>query len=320
MRDNPLKIFSFLSLVLCFYCANTSAESERDTKEEAGTISREQTLVIGKVTHNPRKHYGKLKLMVNYVAYRLKDFGIKQGAVLMARDNQQMIQYLKDGKVDWVTETPFSALFFEEKAGAEIILKRLKKGMAEYKTVFITHKDSGINSLADLKGRIIVFEDLGSTTGYFVPAAELMREGLELFPLSSPRAKPPADKVGYVFAQEEINIATWVYKGFADAGAYSDLDWNMNEHTPDAFKKDLKIFHQTRSFPRAVELVRKGLDPGIKTRIKEILLNAHNDPDAREVLRAYQKTKKFDEFQGEAKAGLEEARRILEIIQSEVER
>ncbi len=292
--------------------------SEHRVKDLGRAGARERTLVIGRVSDNPKKHYKRLKPMVDYVASHLKDLGIMQGAVLMFKNNQELIQAVNEGRIDWVTETPFSAIIFSEATGAEIMLRKWKKGVPDYYSVFITRKDSDIDSLCDLKGKTIAFEDSGSTTAYFVPAAALKKEGLQLQKLSSPREEPPADKVGYAFAGGELSITTWVHKEITDAGAYSNLDWESSKDTPDVFRKDLKIIYQSKPLPRAVELIRKDLDPKIKKRIKNILLRAHEDPEAKKALKLYDKTKKFDEFKGEAKEGLEEARRILEYIREEL--
>ena len=311
MKALKLRSF-FLCLGLLLWCSNARAEAEKGMPEELEGVSRSQTLVIGRVTNDPSKHYERLKTMVDYVAGRLKDSGIRQGSILMAKSNEEMIQYLKEGKVDWVSETPFSAIIFSEETGAEMVLRKWKDEAPEYYSVFITRKDSGINSLDDLKGKKIAFEDTGSTTAYFVPTAVLKGEGLQLQELSSPRENSSPDKVGYVFAKDELNISTWVHKGLTEAGAFSNLDWEDSGETPEAFKKDLKIFYQTKPFPRAVELLRKDLDPKIKRRIMEVLLGAHEDPEAKDALKAYDKCTRFDELEGKAKEGLEEARRILE--------
>ncbi|MBC2717044.1 MAG: phosphate/phosphite/phosphonate ABC transporter substrate-binding protein [Desulfobacteraceae bacterium] len=288
-------------------------------QDKSEALLEKHTLVIGKITQNPKKLFRYLKPMVNYAAEHMKDLGITDTEVLMAKDNQRMVSYLKQGKVDWVTETPFSAIILQEKAGAEILLKKWKKGVPDYHTIFFARKDSGINSLSDLKGKTIALEDPGSTSAYSVPASILINEGLELVRLASPREKPLADKVGYVFAEQEITISTYVHKGFVSAGAFNNQDWNKDDHLPKAFRKNMIIFHKSRPFPRAIELVRKGLDPGIKQRLKEILLNAHNDPKAKKALRAYQKTEKFEELSEKDRDSLDEVRGILKSVRSELE-
>ncbi len=302
--------------VVFIFCIFTAAQADPTGKENAD--SRQKTLVIGRVSDKPTKHYKRLKPMVDYAASYMKDLGIEKGSVLMAKDNQQLIQYLKEGKIDWVTETPVSALIFHRKTGAEIILRRWKKGVPDYYTLFFTRRDSGIESIKDLKGKRMAFEDLGSTTAYFVPVAVLKSVGLKLVKLSSPREKPPSDKVGYAFSGGEINLSSWVHKGLADAGAFSNLDWEDDDDTPPVFKKDLKVFYQTKPFPRSLELVRRDLNPKIKKRLREILLKSSDDPKARRVLRSYDKTTRFDEIVGEVRRGLDELSQYLQYLDEEL--
>ena len=274
----------------------------------ANGAERERTLVIGKVSANPKKHYRYLKPIAEYVAERMHDLGIDRVEVLMAKNNRQMVSYLKRGKVDWVTETVFSAIEFEDRAGAEMILLKHKKGVGEYRSVFFARKDSGIRSLADLKGKVVTFEDRGSTSSFYVPASILIDAGLELVELDSPRERIDGDAVGYVFANGEINMSTWVYKGLVDAGAFADLDWDKDDHMPTSFRGDLALFHESETYPRAIELVRKGLRPEVTERLKSVLLEAHRDPAAAAALKAYQRTSRFDPLDARIREQIDRAR------------
>ena len=256
---------------------------------------RKSTLVIGKVTQNPRKHHPRLKYIADYAVSQMKDLGITQADVLFAKNNQEMVDYLNQGKIDWITETLYSALMFCQEAEAEILARRWKGGVRDYHTVIFTRNDSTINSIKDLKGKKITFEDPGSTSSYFVPISELTKNGFELIELKGPRSKSPEKKVGYVYSGSDLNTTTWVYKGLTDAGAISNLNWENPEDCPHAFKKNLKIIHRSKPYPRALELIRKNITPEIKQRLKEVLLNARNDPRAKDALRAYDKTTDFDE-------------------------
>lgn len=304
--------------LLCYFVWNMSVPDIIHAQGESRQLPRSQILVIGKVSDNPKKHYKTLKPIAEYVVAHMKDLDIKEARILMAKDNRQMIDYLRDGKVDWVTETPFSAVIFQEKAGAEMLLRKWKDGVPDYHTVFITRKDGGITSLADLRGKTIAFEDSGSTSAYFLPAAVLNDEGLDLIELDSTRKKPPAGKTGFVFSGGEINTSSWVYDGKVDAGAYSSIDWETDHHLPEALKKGLKVFHRTKRFPRSIELVRKDIKPEVRQRLREILLNAHNDPGAKSVLRAYNKTAKFDELDDTSMSSLKEAARLLNVMGMEL--
>jgi phosphonate transport system substrate-binding protein len=308
-----------LGVVLFLYLWTIDAKAESLGAGDKEAPLTKRTLVIGKVTENPKKLYRYLKPMVDYAVKHMQDLGFTDGKVLMCKDNRQMISYLRQRKVDWITETPFSAAIFEKKAGAEIFLRKWKKGVPEYHTVFFTRKDSDIFTLSDLKGKTIAFGDSGSSTAFFIPAAVLIHEGLTLTQLATPREKPPGEMVGYAFSGQEINTATWVYRGVTAAGAFNNIDWEKDDHVRKFFREEMRIFHKTKSFPRAVEVVRKDLDPRVKQRLKSILLNAHNDPEAKKVLHFYQKTKKFDELDEKSLAERDEVRLLLKIVQSELQ-
>jgi len=272
------------------------------------------TLVIGTVSTNPKKHYHTLKPIADYVVSKMHSLGITKSKVVMARNNQHMIQLLKEGKVDWVTETPFSAIEFEQQTGAQLLLLKRKKGVLFYYSVFFTRKNSSIESLNQLLGKTIAFEDKGSTSAFYVPAAELIELDLPLLHLSEPRKTPPPNKVGYAFSGSEINTASWIHIGVADVGAISNLDWDKEENMPLKLRKNFKVIHRTKPFPRAIELVRRQLDPQLKQRLKQILLNIHLNKLGREVLYSYQKTSRFDEINDEIKASLQHTRKIYELV------
>lgn len=277
----------------------------------------EHMLVIGKITSNPKKHFKSAGAIVKYVVARTRDLGIEHARVLFAKDVEQMLDYLRGGKVDWIAETPFTAIELHDRAGAEFLLRRWKQGASEYWTVFFARRDSGIDSLDDLKGKTIAFEHPRSTTAFHVPASLLIRHGLKLVPLDSHRQTPPPDAVGYLYSGAEITTSTWVYNRLVSVGVFSNLNWAKDSHLPGKFKRELKIFYRSKSFPRGLELVRAGLDPAVKQRLKQILLQAHTDPQAQQALRDYDRTTRFDELNEKTREGIEEARRLAAIVRPE---
>ena len=135
--------------------ASAAADHFSEDSQLSGVQAGPRTLVIGRVSQHPEKHAQALTDMARYLASKLGHHGITDGAAIIAPDNAQMIKLLRDGTVDVVSETALSALLFEEEAGAKILLREWKKGVAEYHTVFFTRADSGIRTLADLRGRKI---------------------------------------------------------------------------------------------------------------------------------------------------------------------
>ncbi|MCU7883970.1 MAG: phosphate/phosphite/phosphonate ABC transporter substrate-binding protein [Candidatus Thiodiazotropha sp. (ex Lucinoma annulata)] len=294
-------------LLLTLGCSLAALQAHASSKDP-------ETLVIGKISHNPKKHYQYLKPMVKYAVERMQDLGIRKGKIMMARSKEQLADMVRRGEVDWVTETPIAAAYLHEKSGAEILLRKWKKGVPEYHSVFFSLKQSNINKLEDLRGRVIALEDPASTSAFYLPVNAMLEKGLRLIKLRSIREKPPADRVGFVFAREEINIATLVDKGLADAGAFSNLDWGKEDHLPSKYRNNISIFKRTPPIIRAVEMVRQDIDPAIRERLEKILLYAGNDPHAVSVLHAYQQTKKFDKLSRDQIDSIYNLRHIMDVV------
>ncbi|MCM8796791.1 MAG: phosphate/phosphite/phosphonate ABC transporter substrate-binding protein [Candidatus Omnitrophica bacterium] len=253
--------------------------------------------MFGRVSDNPRKHYQRMKPFIDYLAKRLNDYGIKGGDVFLANNDQQMIKALKEGKVDIVTETFFSSLIYMEKAGTIPILRRWKQGRPDYLSYIFVRRDSKINSLSDLKGKVIAFEDPGSTTGYFLPKIALLKAGVNLVKLNNCRERPPEDKTGYCFAYGEQNIALLVHKKIVEIGTLSDEEYREPDEVPTGILADFKIIHATESIPRNFISVRKELSPELIGAIKEVLFTMHQNTQGRELMRKLEKTVAFDEYE-----------------------
>jgi len=276
-------------------------------------------LVLGRISDDPKAHYEQLKPLLDYVVPRMADVGIREGRVLMARDAQQMQSYLRRGRVDWVTETAGTAMLLQQRAGAEPLLMTERDGVDRYRTVYFVRRDSPVRSLDDLRGRSIAFQNRSSTSAYYVPATELLEHGLALEVLLSPADRPAPGSVGYVFGRSELNVSSWVHKNLVDAGAMSNLDWDNPHRVPEAFRADLRIIRETPEVPRALEMVRGGLDDRVKRRLREVLLGAAADPDAREALLRFFKTTRFAPVDAATARALEHLREGVARVGREVE-
>jgi phosphonate transport system substrate-binding protein len=313
------KATNFVFLGVCFCALIWTGGPPSLAQAGEGSKAREETIVVGVVSDDPKKRLPSIQVMSKYLAIQLRDLGIRRGAARIAPDNATMVRLLRAGRVDIVSETAFSALHFVAEGGGEILLREWKKGIAEYRTVFIRRRDSDIRSLADLRGRKIAFEDPGSTTGYLLPLAILKDQGLDTLQIA-PRAPAPADGVGYAFAHDEINIATWVARGITDAGAFSNQDWEDIVRTPQPLKMDLVVFHSSEPLLRSTILAGPGLSAEIKRRLKDILLRMDKHPAGRDVLKTYNKVAKYDAISGVAAQSLDRARRLLSLVRDEVDR
>jgi phosphonate transport system substrate-binding protein len=283
----------------------------------AGDDSR--VLVLGRISDDPKTHYEQLKPLLDYVVPRMAGVGIREGRILMARDAQQMASYLRRGRVDWVTETSGTGVALEARAGAKLLLLTERDGVSHYRSVFVARRDSGLISLDQLRGHSVAFQNVSSTSAYFVPASVLIGRGMRLELLMSPMDKPGNDTVGYVFARSELNIANWVHKRLVDAGVMSNIDWDNPQRMPPSYRGDLQILYSTPEYPRAVEVVRGDLDPRVEARLREVLIEAANDPDARDALLRFFKTTRFLPVDPTSEHALERMRKGVMRVRAEVE-
>ena len=275
-----------------------------------GEARAEGTLVLGRVSDNPRKDYPALKSLADYLAADLHDYGISEGRVQFADDNDKMKELLRENKVDLVFDTVFAAVAYEEETGAKILLREWRDGAPTYRSILFKRKDTAITGLSDLVGRAVAFERAGSTTAYFVPRAEMIAAGLHLEELSEPSAEPSPTNVGYVFAGSENNIVVWVHRRLVAAGAFSDIDWDQSEDMPPLLRQDLEVFHQSAPLARALVIARHGLPARLEQQIRRILVAADTVSMGREVLKSKHVTK-YDEVTGDAAASVAAARMLL---------
>ena len=281
--------------------------------------SRDQTLVIGRVSQDPVKTLPRLRAMAAYMETRLAGVGIAATDVIVVRTNAEMVNLLRTGAVDMVSETVMSAFQFAERADAEILLREWKRGVADYESILIVGQNSGISTIEDLRDRVIAFEDPGSTSGFLMPMALLGQNGICAEQLAAPGQRPSPGCVGYLFTNGEINIAAWVARGITDAGALNDLDWADDMRTPPALRAELSIFMASPRIPRSVMLVRGDMRPDLRAALRDTLQGMDTDDEAVSVLETYYGVSRYDPFVGQTALDLESVERLYETVRDRLE-
>jgi phosphonate transport system substrate-binding protein len=178
-----------------------------------------------------------------------------------------------------------------KRAGSVPILRQWKYGEADYVGLIVVKKDSGINSLADLKGKVIAFEEPHSTSATILPRMLLEEKKLKLMQIKSPGTVKP-DTIGYTYGSDG-NAVNILITGRSDAA--TTIHREFDRLKPE-IRDSLKIIGTTASAPRTLVAVRKDLAPKLLKGLKEALLNMDKDPEGQEVLKRSQNTTKFDEI------------------------
>ncbi len=130
------------------------------------------------------------------------------------------IEALVDGQVDFARLGPASYIKAKQRsAGIEPLVLENDGGDKFFNGVIFTRTDSGVNSLAELKGKRFAFGDPNSTAGRYLAQHALVRAGIS--------AKDLAD---FEYLGRHDRVAEAVWRGDFAAGAVKeDVYWRMKK-------------------------------------------------------------------------------------------
>jgi phosphonate transport system substrate-binding protein len=293
-------------------------------KAKAEPIMTTNTIRIGTVDVDAVKQIIKFQPTADYIAAKLSNNQTTHynGKVIITPTINDMINLLKEQKVDLYFESPFTIALVDKESGAVPFLLRWKEGVAQYHSIFIVKKNSPINTINDFVGKTIAFEAPESTSGYLLPKAYLVQKGFSLSGeatesyLTQGRAggvlsggsnitnssidesignsNSNNNTIRYVFAREDQNIPLWIVEGKADIGVISNVD--IEQETYESVKSQLKIVDRTIDVPRHVVSHRSELDPVLVEKIKHMLVYMDKDQEGIKILKNFEETTKYEEI------------------------
>jgi phosphonate transport system substrate-binding protein len=309
-NSHTFRVAFLITLVLILVGCGAAA-SPTPTPVPTPTIVAMKNLVLADITDTPAKRIAAFQPVADYLGANLSEFGIGGGEVKVAPDMDTMMKYLKNGDVDIYFDSPYPTYILAQRTGAQPVLRRWRDGVSEYSTVFFVKKDSPISSVNDLKGKMVAFKEVYSTSGYLLPKAYLIEHSLKPVEKSTTDAALASDEVGYVFSNADDNIIQWVISGKAAAGAVDNLSFKK---LPEETRAALTVLAETEFVPRQVMVVRAGLDPALVQAIKALMIDLDKTPDGQAILKKFQTTTKFDEFPGGPQTAFARIKEITKII------
>jgi phosphonate transport system substrate-binding protein len=303
--------FVGLCLSLGCFSAVAGAQGPAARVEDQGPRSRPapRELRIGTVGTSPGEGIERFLPIRNYLAARLAPADVAAVRIVVAKDLCEMAAWMREGKADLLFDSPFPSLLVRRLAGARFILRRWKRGIAEYRPVLFARKDAGLRVPEDLRGRTIAFEEPFSSTGYFFPKALLRERGLR--PILRKEGAPPLgpEEVGYLFSASDENTVVWVLRGKVDAGATD------SESLPRRAKGEignLVVLCEGPAFPRQIVSARGDLPAGLLEEVRSTLLGMEESEPGRKALDAFEKTARFDAIPEASLASLQAFEAFLE--------
>ncbi len=168
----------------------------------------------------------------------------------------------------------FNYVLAHEKYGVNVALVTQRFGATTYKGQIIVRADSGIKSLADLKGKVMCWVDPNSTSGYIIPRITLKANGID----------PDKDFSKTVEAGSHNNVVTQVYNGDCDAGAtYADARSSVEKDLPDV-KEKVAVLATTTDIPNDNVSFTKDFPADMRDKIVTALLEIAATDEGKQAL------------------------------------
>ncbi len=271
-----------LVLVLCLAAALfIIAGCEREMPVKNVSIEKQEKLtphtqegapikiaVGGMVT--PKEGFAYYKRLLKY----LED-GLGRPVKLVDRSNYAEINALfQSEEIDaaFVCGRPY--IDGHDEFGLELLVQPVVYGETVYYSYIIVNEDSDIESFDQLKGKSFAFTDPKSNTGMLAPAYLLAKKG------ETPETF--FRKFIYTYAHDKSIQA--VALGFADGAAVDSLIWEYLSAVHPELTDRTRVIRRSEPYGIPPFVVNPSIDNNTKSRIKELLLRMHDDPQGREIL------------------------------------
>jgi len=197
--------------------------------------------------------------------------------VHVASDYAGVIEALRSQFVDVAFLTAVGYVLAARETGAEITVKALRGGRADYAARIFVLQESPITRVADLRGKTIAFVDPASSSGYIYPMVLLVKAGLVQ------DRDPRSFFKESIFAGGHDAALLSVLNGSVDAAAAFD---EAPERILKEPKKAARFRHiaETARIPNDGVAMRRGLGAEFKTRLTSALM-ALNTSEGIDLLR-----------------------------------
>ena len=180
------------------------------------------------------------------------------------------VQALVSGKVQAAYLSAIPYLLARQEAGVRIAVAEVRDGRTEYDSVFVVAKDSPFQSLADLRGKRMMFTSPTSASGYVMPYARLVQDGL-----IEKRADPTTffSHAGFAGAYDRALLS--VANGQADVAAVSG--YTMEGPKADLYggpdlRAKLRILARTPGVPTHMVALRSDLPAALQEKLIAALM------------------------------------------------
>ncbi|WP_110930805.1 phosphate/phosphite/phosphonate ABC transporter substrate-binding protein [Paenibacillus bouchesdurhonensis] len=205
--------------------------------------------------------------------------------VSVSTDYNTIIEAMASKKVDVGFLPPTAYVLAKEKGAAEVILQAQRYGVQDdtgapteelvdfYKAMIIVKKDSAIQSVSDLKGKRIAYQNVTSSAGFVWPAGKLMEARLD-----------PLKDVQAITVKGHDQGVLAVLNGDVDAAAiFQDARNVVKGDYPTVFE-DTKVLTFTEPIPNDTVSVRTDMNAEWSDKIAGAFIDIGKDEAGRAII------------------------------------
>lgn len=199
---------------------------------------------------SPVEMYKRYAPLARYLTDRLG----RKVELRVAPNFETALQELGDGVTSLCSMTSMVYIEAQKHYGAEALATVMRNGKAYQHSVIVAKTDGRVKALKELKGKSFAFVDEKAATGYVVPRAMLLAEGVDL---------PDLSYFNFTGAHDEV--ARGVLRGDFDAGGL------MESIARRYLDQGLTIIKVSERVPEW-NICCRNLDPALKAALKQALL------------------------------------------------
>jgi phosphonate transport system substrate-binding protein len=208
-------------------------------------------------------------------SYLEKQLGMKV-EFTPVNDYPAAVEALVNKKVDLVWFGGFTHVQANLRSGGKIVPLAQREEDTKFQSVFIAKTDSGIKSLADMKGKQVSFGSQSSTSGHLMPRSFLLQANIN----------PEKDFARIAYSGAHDATIASVVSGKVDAAALDITVWRkfVTENKVDTRAVD--VFYTTPGYFNYNWSVHADMPKALQDKVKAALINLSPAvPEQAEILR-----------------------------------
>jgi phosphonate transport system substrate-binding protein len=191
------------------------------------------------------------------------NFDIKVGQSYSA-----VVEAMCNGAADIAWYGPASYLQAHGRGCADLLALAVRQGQSVYYAGIFARSGSGINRVADLKGKRIALGDVNSTSSFAVPVAMMIAGGID-----------PARQASAInMAGSHANVLKALAEGLVDAGGASFDSFEKAVNAQAIDPATVKVIAKSAPIPYPPLAMHPKLGEGIKAKLREAFDNIDKLP------------------------------------------